>query len=141
MINANWSKWIQRAVVTQFVNGVVGHTVLSETEDIDKNKLDHWCEVRVDITYTHLNGSSYKVKVSTNVLVVGAKKDNIYTCKILTGLVASIFGDISVKNDSGVYQFCLRLDGDVIDTYYGEIEDQANMEQATVEGTLESIIL
>lgn len=141
MINPNWAKWIQRAVVKAFATGLAGHTVLSETEDVDTNDLDHWFTVRIDETFTHLQGSEWKVTVVVDILVMSAKKNSIYNGKTLLGLVDAVFADISVKDDSNNHKFCLRLDSDIINTYYGEVEGQANIEQATVEGTLESIIL
>lgn len=141
MINPNWPKWIQRSILKQFVTGLAGHTVLAETQNVNKDNLDHWFEVRIDIKFRQLQGNSYKAIVDVNILVIGAKKDNIYTCKILTGLAASVFGDISILDDSDNRVFCLCPEGDIIDTYYGETELQANIEQATVEGTLETIIL
>lgn len=141
MINTNWAKWIQRAVLKHFKNNLSGHTVFLETENVDKNNLDHWFEVRIDINYKHLNRDQYLATVTVDILVMSTKKSNIYNAKMLTGAVASAYGDISVVDDNNIYKFCLRLDSDVIDTYYGEIEQQANMEQATVEGTLVTYIL
>lgn len=141
MVNINWSKWIQRAILKHFKNNLSGHTVFLETENVDKNNLDHWFEIRVDIKYEQLQREQYLATVTVDILVMSTKKNNIYNAKILTGAVASVFGDISVIDDNNINRFCLRLDSSIEDTYYGEMEQQANMEQATVEGTLVTYIL
>lgn len=141
MINENWSKWIQRDILKHFTNNLpADYNVISETADVDKNAFDKWCEVRVDIIYRHLQKNTYYAHVNVDILVVSTKQKNIYNCKIMTGKVAAQFDNISVI-DSGVTKFCLRVDGPVIDTYYGELETQANMEQATVEGAFEALIV
>lgn len=141
MVNPSWAKWIQRAVLKNFTLQLPGYTVLAESDNVDKNDKSEWFEVRLDINYEHLNRNSYKAAVDVNILVMATKKQNIYNAKLLTGAAAAAFGDISVVDDSGNQKFCLNLIGKIEDTYYGEVENQANMEQATVEGTLEAYIL
>jgi len=144
MINANWSKWIQRAILKHFKTNLSGYTVFLETEDVDKNSLRTWIEVRLDITYHHLQGNKYRVTIPVDILVMSAKAGNIYDAKSITGLVASAFSSIQVYDDSEPTRlpvFCLRPKGQIVDNYYGETELQANMEQATVEGIYEAHIL
>lgn len=141
MINPNWAKWIQRSVLKNFVTTLAPHKVFAESDNTPKNKLDHWYEVRVDITYTHLQRNNYRANVSVDILVMSSKTNNIYNAKVLSGLAASGFEDITVYNDADTYKFCLKLVGEVIDTYYGEVKNQEQMEQATVEGSFEAFIL
>lgn len=142
-MNENWSKWIQRALLKYFTTNLPGLNLISETADVNKNQLTQWCELRVDIKYKCLHTIQWHAYVNVNILVVCAKKPNLYNMKSITGKIASVFADLPVINDNAGTAFCLRVDSDyeISDTYYGELENQANMEQATVEGVFEAFIL
>lgn len=139
MINPNWSPWIERSILKHFRDNLVGVNVFSEKEKKNTDNLRQWIVIRLDILYRHLNRNSYRVIVNSDLLVVNTRDNNMYSHPTLCGLVASKYSTIPVLDDttpSPVQIGCLLHQGEIRDTYYGDLNDK--LHQTTLESVFEA---
>jgi hypothetical protein len=150
MIDPEWTKWIHASIASHFKSAMTSAGLIFHLEgEVNRAEVDYqedWVELRIDgPDYYPAGNNRYRANVEVNVLISTIKgpDKNLYINKINCGKVAEAFTQIVVNDyDASVILACLQPNKDRIETNnFGQVQDRTNLEQATVEGHFDTILV
>lgn len=139
MINRNWLRWIRAACRVHFDARKESHYLYYEGLDRDEIKNQHeWAELRVDGPHVTPQSGQSLLQVDLNV-IIQSKTSNEDLDKIYR--IAGVFHEaftptIAVFNfdeDPPVALGCLSLDGKIGFNYFGLVDKDLKLEEASIE--------
>jgi len=152
-VNQNWNRWIFASISQHFVDGVGSELPLYIEAQLRGDMVrttPDFAELRVDGPYvTEVSKNYWRHYLEVNVLIRTSIGSNYHQIHTYTGLICSIFTDISlykygntINDDDSIFG-CLGLLQDsrgrdrIQVSHYGQIEPDLREVQATVEGHYE----
>ena len=147
-INQNWDRWIFASLAKHFeINKAAATYLFIEGEPRETISQKSWIELRIDgPDWTELSSGFFRGKMEVNVLCSTIESTDTQSIRRLAGEVQSIFKSgiavfkygVGVGDDKSLLG-CLNLLTDdrgklgVKARYFGRVEQNTNIQQASVE--------